>query len=110
MHAGSWPGLRWTWSSSTFSFAAARTASNSSRRRSLPVRAALGRSLMRVHRNWLVNLDFAKALEREDGETSLFVGPSLGDESQGLHIPVSRDRAAEVRATLLANATGLRHA
>ena len=64
---------------------------------------------MRVHRNWLVNLDLAKALEREDGETTLFVGPSLGDESQGLHIPVSRDRAAEVRAALLANATGLRH-
>ena len=74
------------------------------------IEASFGRSLMRVHRNWLVNLDFAKALEREDGETSLFVGPSLGDESQGLHIPVSRDRAAEVRATLLANATGLRHA
>ena len=75
------------------------------------IEASFGRSLLRVHRNWLVNLDFAKALEREDGETSLFIGPSpLGDESQGLHIPVSRDRAAEVRATLLANATGLRHA
>ena len=69
---------------------------------------SFGRSLMRVHRNWLVNLDFARELEREDGETTLFIGTSLGNESQGVRVPVSRDRAQPLRAALLANATGLR--
>jgi two-component system response regulator LytT len=72
------------------------------------IETSYGRSLMRVHRNWLVNLEFARILEREEGETSLFVGPSLDDESQGVRIPVSRDRAPALRAALLANATGLR--
>ena len=69
---------------------------------------SFGRSLMRVHRNWLVNLDFARELEREEGETTLFIGTSLGNEGQGIRVPVSRDRAQPVRAALLANATGLR--
>ncbi len=69
---------------------------------------SFGRSLMRVHRNWLVNLDFARELEREEGETTLFIGTSLGNESQGVRVPVSRDRAQPLRAALLANATGLR--
>jgi DNA-binding LytR/AlgR family response regulator len=69
---------------------------------------SFGRSLMRVHRNWLVNLDFARELEREEGETTLFIGTALGNERQGVRVPVSRDRAQPVRAALLANATGLR--
>jgi two-component system, LytTR family, response regulator LytT len=72
------------------------------------IETSFGRSLMRVHRNWLVNLDFVRELERGDGETTLFVGASLGDESQGIRVPVSRDRAQPLRAALLANATGLR--
>lgn len=72
------------------------------------IESSFGRSLMRVHRNWLVNLDFVRELEREDGETTLFVGASLGDESQGIRVPVSRDRAQPLRTALLANATGLR--
>ena len=72
------------------------------------IETSFGRSLMRVHRNWLVNLDFVRELERGDGETSLFVGAAPGDESQGLRVPVSRDRAQPLRAALLANATGLR--
>jgi two-component system, LytTR family, response regulator LytT len=71
------------------------------------IETSFGRSLMRVHRNWLVNLDFVRELERGDGETTLFVGASLGDESQGIRVPVSRDRAQPLRAALLANATGL---
>jgi len=74
------------------------------------IEASFGRSLMRVHRNWLVNLDFVRELERGDGETTLFVGASLGDESQGIHVPVSRDRAQPLRIALLANSTGLRQA
>ena len=74
------------------------------------IETSFGRSLMRVHRNWLVNLDFARELERGDGETTLFVGASLGDENQGVRVPVSRDRAQSLRTALLANATGLRQA
>src|SRR3989441_3387407 len=74
------------------------------------IETSFGRSLMRVHRNWLVNLDFVRELERGDGETTLFVGASLGDESQGIRVPVSRDRAQPLRTALLANATGLRQA
>ena len=74
------------------------------------IETSFGRSLMRVHRNWLVNLDFARELERGDGETTLSVGASLGDESQGVRVPVSRDRAQPLRIALLANSTGLRQA
>ncbi len=74
------------------------------------IETSFGRSLMRVHRNWLVNLDFVRELERGDGETMLFVGTALGDESHGVRVPISRDRAQPLRAALLANATGLRQA
>ena len=74
------------------------------------IETSFGRSLMHVHRNWLVNLDFVRELERGDGETTVFVGASLDDESQGIRVPVSRDRAQPLRAALLANATGLRQA
>ncbi len=72
------------------------------------IETSFGRSLMRVHRNWLVNLAFVRELERGDGETTLFVGTALGDKSQGVRVPVSRDSAQPLRAALLANATGLR--
>ena len=69
------------------------------------IEASFGRTLMRVHRNWLVNLDFVRALDRQDGGTTLFVGASLDD---GVRVPVSRDHGQALRAALLANATGLR--
>jgi DNA-binding LytR/AlgR family response regulator len=72
------------------------------------IETSFGRALIRVHRNWLVNLAFARELIREGSETTLFVGASLGDESQGVRVPVSRDRAQPLRTALLANATGLR--
>ena len=61
---------------------------------------SVGRSLMRVHRNWLVNLELVRELERGDGETTLLVGD--------IHVPISRDRVQPLRAALLANTTGLR--
>src|SRR5438270_7333559 len=45
------------------------------------IETSFGRSLLRVHRNWLVNLAYARELEREGSETTLFVGASIGDES-----------------------------
>jgi two-component system response regulator LytT len=74
------------------------------------IATSFGRSLMRVHRNWLVNLDFARELDRGDDETTLVVGTSIRDESHGIRVPVSRDRAHALRTALLANATGLRRA
>jgi DNA-binding LytR/AlgR family response regulator len=72
------------------------------------IEASFGRALMRVHRNWLVNVAHIKELERDGAETKLFVGAGIGEASQGVKVPVSRDRAQALRETLLANATGLR--
>jgi DNA-binding LytR/AlgR family response regulator len=72
------------------------------------IETSFGRSLIRVHRNWLVNLAYARELEREGNETTLFVGASIGDASQGIRVPVSRDRAQSLRNALLTNTTGVR--
>jgi DNA-binding LytR/AlgR family response regulator len=65
-----------------------------------------GQPLMRVHRNWLVSLEFVKAMEREGGETALLVGTAVG--SGRIRVPVSRHCAKAVRAVLLHDATGIR--
>jgi DNA-binding LytR/AlgR family response regulator len=72
------------------------------------IEVSLGKSLTRVHRNWLVNVSFIKELRRDGAETALFVGSSLSQERQGLLVPVARDRASSVKEMLLSNATGLR--
>jgi len=54
--------------------------------------------LIRVHRNWLVAAAHVRRLER-GSEPTLLVGPNL-------KVPVSRDRAAQVREALLAGARG----
>jgi DNA-binding LytR/AlgR family response regulator len=72
------------------------------------IEASFGRALMRVHRNWLVNVEHIKELERDGAETKLFVGAGIGEASQGVRVPVSRDRAQALRESLLSNATGLR--
>ena len=60
------------------------------------IEATFGRALLRVHRNWLVNVDHVSELD--NGE--LVVG--------SLRVPVARDRVAAVRDALLAGAPGLR--
>lgn len=70
------------------------------------IEASFGRRLTRVHRNWLVNARFVKELERDGSETRLFVGHAVGQP--GVHVPVSRERAPELKDLLLSNATGLR--
>jgi two-component system, LytTR family, response regulator LytT len=72
------------------------------------IEISLGRALTRVHRNWLVNMAFVKELERDGAETRLFVATSLASDGQGLHVPVARERAQEIKDMLLANTTGLR--
>jgi DNA-binding LytR/AlgR family response regulator len=71
------------------------------------VETSIGRTLLRVHRNWLVNTDYVKELEGYGSETKLLVGPP-GDGQEGMHIPVARERAQSVRAALLGNAMGIR--
>lgn len=72
------------------------------------IEASLGRSLFRVHRNWLVNLAHVRELERDVGEMTVTVGRDLGREGRSIQVPVSQDRAKALRDVLLANATGLR--
>jgi two-component system, LytTR family, response regulator LytT len=70
------------------------------------IEASFGRKLTRVHRSWLVNPTFVKELERDGSDTRLLVGSAVGQP--GVHVPVARERAQELKDLLLANATGLR--
>ncbi len=74
------------------------------------IETSLGRSFARVHRNWLVNAEHIKQLDREGSETTLFVGTGLSDENSvlGVTVPVARERAQGVREMLLSNAMGVR--
>lgn len=72
------------------------------------IEASFGRKLTRVHRNWLVNPAFVKELERDGSETKLFIGAGVGAGQPGVHVPVARERAQELKDLLLSNATGLR--
>lgn len=71
------------------------------------IEASVGRTLVRVHRNWLVNVAHIKELER-DGETRVWVGEGMADDGRGLYVPVARDRAQQLRDMLIASAQGLR--
>jgi DNA-binding LytR/AlgR family response regulator len=72
------------------------------------IEASIGRDLMRVHRNWLVNAQHIRGLERDAGETRLFVGQVPPTSGPRLVVPVARERAAQVRDLLLEGTTGLR--
>ncbi len=72
------------------------------------IEASFGRTLLRVHRNWLVNVAHVKVLERESGESELLVGGGLEDGRPGVRVPVARERAHAVRELLLAGAKGIR--
>ncbi len=72
------------------------------------VEGSFAREFMRVHRNWLVNAAHIKELERDGHETRLFIGEGVADGGKGVHVPVARERATQVREMLLTNATGLR--
>lgn len=76
------------------------------------IEASLGRSFIRVHRNWLVNGAHIKRLDRDGSETTIFVGVTLDPNdkgaSAGLTVPVARERAQGIREMLLSNAMGVR--
>lgn len=66
------------------------------------IESAFGTGLLRAHRNWLVNPEHVRELQRESGD-ELVVG-----DDEALRVPVARERAQVVRDALLADATGLR--
>lgn len=72
------------------------------------IEASFGRSLFRVHRNWLVNLAYVKELDRDIGGASVTVGSDIGPEGHSIHAPVSQDRVKALRDVLLDHTTGLR--
>ena len=71
------------------------------------VEASFGRTLLRVHRKWLVNTEYVYELEGAGSETELRIGVPAG-ASAGLRVPVARERARRVRAALLGNTLGIR--
>ena len=58
-------------------------------------------ALLRVHRNWLVNITHVLELDGTASDAELLVG-------DGMRVPVARDRAAGVRELLLTNTAGMR--
>lgn len=67
--------------------------------------ASFGRTLTRVHRNWLINAARVLELDREGGETTLLVGAA---EQNPVSVPVAKERALVVREMLLERTRGLR--
>lgn len=65
------------------------------------------KSLLRVHRNWLVNPAHVRELERDGGDTALYLG-GMGSSGDGIRAPVARERATQVREVLLSAAAGIR--
>lgn len=72
------------------------------------IQASIGAGFIRAHRNWLVNAAQIKTLERSAGDTTLFVGAEIGQDSVGICVPVARTRAAYLRERLLGDAIGVR--
>jgi two-component system, LytTR family, response regulator LytT len=72
------------------------------------IEACFGRTLLRVHRRWLVNPDHIRALDHAGGDYELLVGSGLAEEQHGVRVPVARERAPAVKSLLLAGTTGLR--
>ncbi|MEL6195642.1 MAG: LytTR family DNA-binding domain-containing protein [Myxococcota bacterium] len=63
--------------------------------------SALGSTVMRVHRSWLIVPGQVRAMERVDGDLWLVLDGAL-------RVPVTREKAREVRDQLLAGTIGLR--
>ena len=72
------------------------------------IEASVGRGFLRVHRNWLVNLEHVREITRDEGESALVVGGGIGYPHSMLKVPMARERAQAVRELLLENATGVR--
>jgi two-component system, LytTR family, response regulator LytT len=72
------------------------------------IETSLGPSWVRVHRNWVVNGEHVKALERGELGNEVVLGGAVGAESGNLRIPIARDKLQAVRDRLLEGTTGIR--
>lgn len=64
---------------------------------------------LRTHRNWLVNLEHVRALQRDDsGGSTLVVEGQPGSGGCVVRVPVGRDKLQAVRDALLEGTTGIR--
>jgi len=72
------------------------------------IEASVGKTFLRVHRNWLVNIEHVREIARDEGESNLVVGPGVGYPHSMLKVPMARERAQAVRELLLENTTGVR--
>jgi two-component system, LytTR family, response regulator LytT len=72
------------------------------------VEASFGKQFLRVHRNWLVNTQHVRELERDSGDTTLLVGSGHGEMAKAVRVPVAKERGAEVRERLVDTAPGIR--
>lgn len=69
------------------------------------IEATLGEGWLRVHRNWVVNREHVRAMERDELGNVLVIGDA-GEE--GIRVPIARDKLQNVRGILLDGATGIR--
>jgi two-component system, LytTR family, response regulator LytT len=58
---------------------------------------------LRVHRNWLVNPMHVRSFDKNDGAVSIWVGSTL---TEGIAVPVARDRVKMLKDLLLGSAHG----
>ena len=72
------------------------------------IEASLGPGWLRVHRNWVVNREHVKALERDELGSTLVLGGAVVAEAGNLRVPIARDKVQMVRDLLLVGATGIR--
>lgn len=70
--------------------------------------ASFQTTLLRVHRQWLINLARVKAIDSEQGDMTVLVGGDLNERTSGIRIPIARERRQQVRELLLIGATGIR--
>jgi two-component system, LytTR family, response regulator LytT len=72
------------------------------------IELSFGRRFVRTHRNWLVNSDHIRELDRDAGESTLLVGSGYADKDPGIRVPVARDRSQAIRDQLLRASPGVR--
>ncbi|HMA92365.1 MAG TPA: LytTR family DNA-binding domain-containing protein [Polyangiaceae bacterium] len=63
---------------------------------------------LRVHRNWLVNVEHVRALQRDETGSALVVEGPGDSECATVRVPVGRDKLQIVRDALLEGSTGIR--
>lgn len=72
------------------------------------IEATLGDGWLRVHRNWVINMQHVRALDRDDSGSSIVLAAQVDPESGHVRVPIARDKVQSVREALLQGATGIR--